>query len=294
MPNSSGFEIFRDSGNLYRRVRPSRRAVLLACALLALVAAGNAWWLESILTRPSLEEELADNLKSQAQRAKALERLSASTGEIQEGVDALRSGDAKLRELIRLDKEANRAAQGVGGDGEAKPDTQALLTRMEVQAAYVRALNHPARLGTADPVALAGLVSRGPSPLGSTPDAWPAQGVISSDFGLRLSPFAGQEEFHKGVDIMAQAGSPVRAPAPGTVTFAGEDAEGAPAVVLDHGGGYVTAYSHMQRLEVAQGERVGRGQEIGAVGQAGRATGPHLHYEVRLHGVPVDPKKYLP
>jgi murein DD-endopeptidase MepM/ murein hydrolase activator NlpD len=78
------------------------------------------------------------------------------------------------------------------------------------------------------------------------------------------------------------------------VSFAGEDAEGTQAVVLEHGGGYVTTFSHMQRLEVAAGVRVERGQDIGAVGQEGRSTGPHLHYEVRLHGIPVDPKKYLP
>jgi murein DD-endopeptidase MepM/ murein hydrolase activator NlpD len=78
------------------------------------------------------------------------------------------------------------------------------------------------------------------------------------------------------------------------VSFAGEDAEGTQAVVLEHGGGYVTTFSHMQRLEVKAGERVERGQDIGSVGQEGRSTGPHLHYEVHLHGIPVDPKKYLP
>jgi len=93
---------------------------------------------------------------------------------------------------------------------------------------------------------------------------------------------------------MAPAGSPVRAPAPGTVVFAGEDAEGALAVVLDHGGGYVTSFSHLQSLTAARGQTVGRGAPLGAVGQDGRSTGPHLHYEVRLFGLPVNPRNMLP
>jgi murein DD-endopeptidase MepM/ murein hydrolase activator NlpD len=294
MPNSSGIEFFVDSGNLYKRIRPNKRVILSACVLLALVVAGNAWWLESTLTRPAMEEEIEDILKSQAMRDQTLKRLSTRTDEIEKGVGTLLSADAKLREMIRLDKEAVRAAQTVGAAGGQGPDFQALMTRMEIQEAFVRALNRPARLTNASPSAVTEVLSRGASPLGTPPDAWPVRGVISSDFGPRLSPFAGQEEFHKGVDIMAPAGSPVRAPAPGLVTFAGEDAEGSPAVVLDHGGGYVTIFSHLSRLDVAASQGVQRGQEMGAVGQSGRSTGPHLHYEVHLNGVPVDPKKYLP
>jgi murein DD-endopeptidase MepM/ murein hydrolase activator NlpD len=293
MPNSSGFEIFRDDGNLYKRIRPRKLPILAACALLVLVLAANAWWLESTLTRPSMEEEIEDILKSQAMRDQSLKRLSTRIGEIEKGVDTLRSGDARLRKMIRLDKEANRATQAVGAGSEQSPDSQALMTRMEIQEAFVRALNRPAKLAAAAPAALTGALAQGPSPLGVAPDAWPVQGMISSDFGPRVSPFAGQEEFHKGVDIMAPAGSPVRAPAPGVVTFAGEDTEGSLAVVLDHGGGYVTTFSHLQRLEVTASERVQRGQDIGAVGQGGRSTGPHLHYEVHLHGVPVNPAVYL-
>ena len=224
---------------------------------------------------------------------KQLDRLNAVSSDLEQGVTALRGEDARLREMIRLDKEANKAASGVD-TAQAKGQDAVLLARLEAQEAYLRALAGPARMARVEAASLPRLVGEGTALLGATPDAWPVDGVISSGFGVRLSPFAGQEEFHKGVDIMAPAGSPVRAPAPGVVVFAGEDAEGALAVVLDHGGGYTSSFSHLESLTAARGQRLDRGASLGAVGQAGRSTGPHLHYEVRLFGLPVDPRNLLP
>jgi murein DD-endopeptidase MepM/ murein hydrolase activator NlpD len=294
MPDSSKFEIFRDEGNLYTRIAPRTNLIWGGAVLLGLVLAGNIWWLSATLMKPYYEEELEDFVKSTTLRAQALERVATKTKEAEDGVERLRVGDSSLREMIKLDKGAKHVAQGVGAGGEERLDQIALLNRMEIQAAYIRALNRPVKMKAIDSAPILNILARNPSPMGTAPDAWPAQGIISSEFGVRLSPFAGQEEFHKGVDIMTPAGSPVRSPAPGMVSFAGEDAEGTQAVVLEHGGGYVTTFSHMQRLEVKAGDRVERGQDIGSVGQEGRSTGPHLHYEVRLHGIPVDPKKYLP
>ncbi|MFP5223497.1 MAG: M23 family metallopeptidase [Acidobacteriota bacterium] len=294
MPNSSRFEVFRDQGNLYTRIVPRWKLAAVAVVLFCVVAAGNIWWLTASLTHTSLEEELDEHLKAAAVRAQTVERISGKTSEIEGGVKRLQDVDSKLRDVIHLDKEARKAAQSAGEAAPARTDAQTVLTRMEVQSAFLRALNRPVRLAALDGKDAQELLATGPNALGAAPDAWPVRGVISSEFGMRLSPFAGQEEFHRGVDIMAPAGSPVRAPAPGRVSFAGEDAEGSLAVVLDHGGGYMTTFSHMQRVEVKPGESLQRGQDIGAVGQEGRSTGPHLHYEVRLHGVPVDPKKYLP
>lgn len=294
MPKPPLFEVFRDSDNHYKRIKPPTRAALALAALLVLVVAGNAWWLSASLNKPFMEEELDEHAKSSLLRRMAFERLSEKTSEIQGGVERLREGDEKLREMIRLDKEAKQAAQGIDSEGGARTDPQVLLARMETHAWFVRTLNRPTRLTVLPGDAMHALYAPAPPAFGNVPDAWPVKGVVSSEFGPRLSPFAGQEEFHKGMDIMAPAGSPVRAPAPGRVTFAGEDADGTMAVVLDHGGGYVTTFSHMQRLEAGQGEKVDRGGIIGSVGQEGRSTGPHLHYEVRLHGAPVDPRKYLP
>ena len=294
MPKPPLIEVFRDSDNHYRRVAPRKRLLLALLAAFALVAAANAWWLAASLNRPALEDELDEPSRSRAARQKVIDRLGEKSQDIESGVSRLREADGKLREMIRLDKEAKKAAQGLDEGQGDRPDPKELLARMEVQAAFIRALNRPVRLAVLRGDALHALYAGGPPAFGHIPDAWPVKGVVSSEFGPRLSPFAGEEEFHKGLDIMAPAGTPVRAPAPGGVTFAGEDAEGTLAVVLDHGGGYVTTFSHMQRLEVKAGEKVERGEAVGAVGQEGRSTGPHLHYEVRLHGAPVDPRKHLP
>ena len=196
--------------------------------------------------------------------------------------------------MIKLDKGTRHVAQGGGVSGEQPLDQIALINRMEIQAAFIRALNRPVRMVVSNSEAVLKVLAGTPSPMGTAPDAWPAQGVISSEFGGPALSLRGPGRIPQGRGHHDPAGSPVRAPAPGIVSFAGEDAEGTQAVVLEHRGGYVTTFSHMQRLEVAAGERVERGQDIGAVGQEGRSTGPHLHYEVRLHGIPVDPKRYLP
>ncbi len=293
MPGSSGFELFRDKKNVYQPARVKRWPLVVLSALLLAVVAGNAWWFHAARQRPALERELEQSRKTAAVQAKQLERLNTHSAGLEQGLEKLRGTDAQLRELVRLDKEANKAASSLEAQGEKGQDA-VLLARLEAQEAYLRALAEPARMAKVEAASLPRLVGEGTALLGAVPDAWPVDGVISSGFGVRLSPFAGQEEFHKGVDIMAPAGSPVLAPAPGAVVFAGTDAEGALAVVLDHGGGYVSSFSHLESLTASRGQTVGRGDALGAVGQTGRSTGPHLHYEVRLFGLPVNPRNLLP
>lgn len=129
--------------------------------------------------------------------------------------------------------------------------------------------------------------------MGATPTIWPARGYISSAFGYRKSPFTGLRDFHKGLDIAAKSGTPVKATADGKVTFAGKKGSYGNFIVIDHGHGMVTRYAHMDTMAVKRGDRVKRGNIIGEVGNSGRSTGSHLHYEVHLNGVPVNPKKYI-
>jgi murein DD-endopeptidase MepM/ murein hydrolase activator NlpD len=125
------------------------------------------------------------------------------------------------------------------------------------------------------------------------PSLWPVQGLITSSFGERQDPFNGEGAFHRGIDISAAIGEPVRAPADGTVLMAGPATGYGREVVLDHGHGIQTAYGHLSGFAVTTGQDVRRGDIIGYVGSAGRSTGPHLHYEVRLHDSPVNPHKYM-
>lgn len=129
--------------------------------------------------------------------------------------------------------------------------------------------------------------------LADAPSLWPIEGRVGSSFGQREDPFNGEGAFHSGIDIDAPTGTPVHAPADGDVTSAGMESGYGREVVIDHGHDISTLYGHLSAMAVFAGQHVTRGQIIGYVGQSGRATGPHLHYEVRVHSVPVNPHKYM-
>jgi murein DD-endopeptidase MepM/ murein hydrolase activator NlpD len=129
--------------------------------------------------------------------------------------------------------------------------------------------------------------------LADAPSLWPLEGRVGSSFGQRQDPINGEGAFHSGIDIDAPYGSPVRAAADGDVIGAAMVGGYGREIVLNHGHDVSTIYGHLSAISVVPGQHVTRGQVIGYVGQSGRATGPHLHYEVRVHKVPVNPHKYL-
>jgi murein DD-endopeptidase MepM/ murein hydrolase activator NlpD len=126
------------------------------------------------------------------------------------------------------------------------------------------------------------------------PSIWPVRGQITAGFGERMDPLSGEGAFHAGVDISASSGTDVESAADGMVLAAGPDAGYGNAILIDHGYGITTMYCHLSKIYVVVGQEVKRGQIIGAVGMTGRATGPHLHYEVHIQETPVNPAKYLP
>jgi murein DD-endopeptidase MepM/ murein hydrolase activator NlpD len=131
-------------------------------------------------------------------------------------------------------------------------------------------------------------------PQGAQPSMWPVQGLITGPYGKRSDPFSEEGAFHKGVDISVPSGTPVHVTADGMVI----QAEMVPGgygrlVVVDHGGGIETYYAHLSRIYVHGGQEVRRGDVVGAAGSTGRVTAPHLHYEVRVGGTPMNPRRYL-
>lgn len=129
--------------------------------------------------------------------------------------------------------------------------------------------------------------------LADAPSLWPIEGRVASGFGERQDPINGEGAFHSGIDIDAPWGTPVRAAGDGVVSDASLGSGYGREVSIDHGHDVMTVYGHLSSAAVIPGEHVTRGQVIGYVGQTGRATGPHLHYEVRVRNVPVNPHKYL-
>ncbi|NGZ60885.1 MAG: hypothetical protein CV081_10350 [Nitrospira sp. LK265] len=127
----------------------------------------------------------------------------------------------------------------------------------------------------------------------STPSIWPVKGWITSGFGPRISPFTEKPAWHDGLDIGAAPNTPVHAPAQGRITSIGYDSKLGNMVRVDHGFGVETLYGHLAKALVKEGQRVERGDVIALVGSSGLATGPHLHYMVKLNGQTLDPTKYI-
>jgi murein DD-endopeptidase MepM/ murein hydrolase activator NlpD len=131
--------------------------------------------------------------------------------------------------------------------------------------------------------------------LDHTPTINPVTGgcYVSSGYGQRTDPFTGQNSFHEGLDISAASGTPFCATADGCVTFAGWDGSLGNTVKVDHENGYITVYAHARSSRVRRGQRVRRGEVLGEVGNSGRTTGIHLHYEVREKGRPLNPRRFI-
>ncbi len=129
--------------------------------------------------------------------------------------------------------------------------------------------------------------------LSRIPCIWPVRGEILSEFAHRIDPFSGKREFHSGLDIKSPPGTPVACAAAGTVIYAGWMSGYGWVVDIDHGGGIVTRYGHLLKILVREGQTLARYDTLGLVGSTGRATGPHLHYEVQVQGDPVNPLNYI-
>ncbi len=129
--------------------------------------------------------------------------------------------------------------------------------------------------------------------LAALPTRQPASGYFTSGFGVRTSPYGDRIKMHEGLDIANRPGTIIRAPADGEVTFAASKAGYGHTLILNHGYGIETWYGHLKKFTVTRGEKVKRGAKIALLGNSGRSTGPHVHYEVRVHGYPVDPRSYI-
>jgi murein DD-endopeptidase MepM/ murein hydrolase activator NlpD len=213
----------------------------------------------------------------------------------------LRDLDTKLRRAVRLGPRDHKAQQvlGIGGPdefglqnlasmGEKKQEEALKEMRQELTQLRGAASRQEASLQM-----LIEYFEDKRSLSASTPSVWPVRGWVTSPFGNRMSPFSGILKFHEGIDIAAQTGTPVMAPADGVVIKAGFGTGYGNRVEISHGYGIRTLFAHNSRINVKAGQRVKRGDVVAFVGDSGSSTGPHLHYEVRVNGLPVNPVRYL-
>ncbi len=266
--------------------------VSLCCFVLALLAC-NVWlWREWLETR-HLTQDLANAQHTAEEQRRQTISLASRITSLSQDLLRVQRFDSKLRMMMNMEKDPAEVGDGPGDFSK----TYLPLHRQELAVRKMQ--DFLARLSEAtqlEEVRQQDLLSalRGKKDiLAATPTIWPATGFVSSTFGGRSSPFGRGGQFHKGLDISNRMGTPIVAPAEGTVILAGADGAYGNSVEIDHGGGIITKYAHMQRLSVKQGQWLKRGENIGYVGMSGRTTGPHLHYEVRLNGVPVNPMRYI-
>ena len=230
-----------------------------------------------------------------------LQRFALKVDEFQNKLSRLEKFDKKLRIITALENGTQMAGKndafGIGGPsttdnlGAAQEKyTQGLLNQLDEDIVKLesRAVKQEISFHELD-----GYFKDQSSLLTSTPSIWPTRGWVTSGFGYRTSPFTGMKEFHEGLDISTQMDSSVVAPANGVVVTVSHDNGFGNFVEIDHGYGIVTRYGHNSKILVRRGEHVKRGQLLARVGSTGRSTGPHVHYEVRLHGVPVNPYRYI-
>lgn len=212
----------------------------------------------------------------------------------------LRDLDTKLRRAVSLGpRDKAQQVLGIGGPDELGLQNLAALGEKKQEEA-LKEMHQELNL-------LKGAASRQEASLqllieyfedkrslyASTPSVWPVRGWVTSPFGNRISPFSGILKFHEGIDIAAQTGTPIIAPADGVVIKAGFSTGYGNMVEISHGYGIKTQFGHNSRLNVKAGQRVKRGEIISYIGDTGSSTGPHLHYEVRINGLPVNPVRYM-
>jgi murein DD-endopeptidase MepM/ murein hydrolase activator NlpD len=210
----------------------------------------------------------------------------------------IREFDTKLRVMMNLEPEQVSLNSLGGAPDKGLPASAYFpLYRQELLARkmhnFLDQLSTEARLEEIKQQELIETIRSRKDILAATPSIWPTLGWITSEFGYRISPFTGRREFHKGLDISGPVGTPIYAPADGKVVFTGKDGGYGITLVIDHGLGITSRYAHLSRYVVKKNQRVTRGEIIAYMGNTGRSTGPHLHYEVRLNGVPVNPLRYI-
>lgn len=245
---------------------------------------------------PALTALQEQTLRQEAQLELFAERLAG----FKQQMAKLKDFNHRLRVLANLEKpKENSDPFGVGGPEGAGGGPGIRLSstaRERLLQAMQRDLDRLAVDSETEQAVqrqLAEFLRERRSILACTPSIWPVKGWVTSGFGYRNSPFTNKRQFHAGIDISTRTGTPIVAPADGVVSFSGREGGYGRMVVINHGHGMMTRFGHLHKISVKVGDKIARGQLVGTVGSTGRTTGPHLHYEVLLSGVPTNPRNYF-
>ncbi len=240
-----------------------------------------------------LRTRLAEKAEVIVRQRRELAQIAAAIDQAVQTAVPIRDRNEALRRLAEVEPSREPVMTPLEAtatlDGAPAQTSEATVRSLESLAwlrAQLAAMDDSVALLTA-------LVTERSHRRGVAPTRWPIDGPVTSPFGLRRSPWGGGREYHGGIDVQAPYGTPVVAAGAGEIVFAGRDGGYGSLVVVDHGRDVQTFYGHLAAIYVRPGQKVRAGDVVGAVGASGRATGAHLHYEVRVEDRPVDPMRFL-
>jgi murein DD-endopeptidase MepM/ murein hydrolase activator NlpD len=288
--------ILPDATSPARKLHITRSVITAGSSVLAIAVLAFAFFLYQYV---SLNVRMLE-LRQLRQEAGDRNVLAAKVGQLEGELSRLRDLDRKLRVVAGLDKgEEQQPAMPMGG--AETQSRSALLDALKQQTGRLvdwvtrdlETLGQEITSRERSFRELKTLLEEKRSLLASTPTIWPVKGMVTAGYGYRSSPFTGRREMHEGLDVAAPPGTAIVATAEGVVSFTGPLSAFGNVVFINHGHGFTTFYAHNSSNRVKEGQLVKRGEVIAYVGATGRATGPHVHYEVQVNGVTVNPMKYI-
>lgn len=295
--------LLNNTGSTIKKISASDKAVRSACFFLVLFVIFMGYLVHDYI---SLKRASLDNVYLQDKVSVQEDELVNQRKQIQFFANEIKTIKSKLTDLHNFEKKIRAMAKikknkrfiGIGGSNPDTIDTAIALTErhdslmqeMHVQVAEIDFAASRQKEGLKSVVSF---FEEQRNLLAVSPSIRPTFGNITSTFGYRTSPFTGLREFHKGIDIAAPGGTPIIATANGVVSEAGYLGSLGNAIVINHGYGMVTCYGHASKILKKPGSFVKRGEIIARVGNTGRSTGAHVHYEIHHNGIPVNPSNYL-
>ncbi len=291
--------IFGQKTSKIKHLRISKKTFRICLYLLAFILLSTTFFLcDYIQVRKKSFELLHLRQETQAQRSQ-IHFFSARIEDLEKQLSRLKEFDKKIRIIANLEK-GSETTPFLGMGGPSPSDVRDRLKGekgetglVQQMKADVERLQSEAQSLEKSLSELEKLLEAKKDMLTHTPSIWPAMGWVTSGFGFRTNPFTGLTQMHEGLDISNRLGTPVVAPADGIVTDMGNDNAYGKIVLVSHGFGTTSRFCHLSKVYVKVGQRVKRGDKVAEVGMTGKTTGPHLHYEVRLNGIPANPMRYI-
>jgi murein DD-endopeptidase MepM/ murein hydrolase activator NlpD len=294
------------TGSTIKQIHCSRKKLIgLVSLLFACVCVFGYFFFDYLILhknisgKNAIERDLALQTEEVLHQREQIQKFASEINELKQRLVKLDEFEKQIRIIANIDhSESGDGLFGIGGSApedlnpniELTKRHQRLIKDMHQQ---VSQLNKATDNQKEDFESLLDKLEAQKNLLAHTPTIRPVNGWITSGFGYRQSPFTGKKEFHNGMDIANRTGTEIIAPADGVVSFLGPQGLYGQLMVIDHGHGITTRYAHLDKALFKRGDRVVRGKTIALMGNTGRSTGPHLHYEIRLNGVPVNPSKYI-